>query len=153
MEMISAAEGRREGPVFGLHELILDDFAEGGVCSSAHQLADGKHSEGGDKNEERAGNDAWTGEWKNHGLEGFEGSGGFDKKALEFFDGGVEGKDEEGGIGINQAKDTGAWGLEKLERFNDEAGGWEEAVEEVAGVCWLERCPFCPLDGLFGGVW
>ena len=29
----------------------------------------------------------------------------------------------------------------------------KEAVEEVAGVCWLERCPFCPLDGLFGGVW
>jgi hypothetical protein len=39
-------------------------------------LADGKHSESGDKNEEGAGNDAWSGEWENHVLKGFEGSGG-----------------------------------------------------------------------------
>ena len=90
-------------------------------------------------------------------MKGFEGSGGeveggLDKKVLEFFDGAVDGKDEEGEIGINQAKDNGAWGVEQLEGFNDEAGGWEETVEEAAGVCRLDRCPFCPLDGLFGGV-
>ena len=135
----------------------MDDFAEGEGFSSAHQLADGKHSESGDKNEAGAGNDSWSGEWENHGLKGFEGSGvevegGLDKKVLEFFDGAVDGKDEEGEIGINQAKDNGAWGVEQLEGFNDEAGGWEETVEEAAGVCRLDRCPFCPLDGLFGGV-
>ena len=119
--------------------MILDDFADGWGCSSAHQLADGKHAEGGDKNEEGTGDDSWSGEWKNHVLKGFEGSGaevegGFDEEVLEFFDGAVDGKDEEGEIGIDQAEDNGAWGVEKLEGFDDEVGGLEEAVEEAVGA-------------------
>ena len=56
------AEGGAEGPVAGLHELVLDDFADGGVGAAAHEFGDGKHADGRDEDEEDAGDDAGPGE-------------------------------------------------------------------------------------------
>ncbi len=58
VEMISAAEGNADGPVFGLHELILDDFAEGGVVPPPINWLMANILRAGTKNEEGAGNDA-----------------------------------------------------------------------------------------------
>ena len=133
------AEGGAEGPVAGLHELVLDDFADGGFGAAAHELADGKHADGRDEDEEDAGDDAGLGEGKDDFLERPHGpcaeiEGGFDEGVVEFFHGAIDGQDKEGQVAIDEAEDHGAGGVEHLEGFLDEMGVLEEAVEQAIGA-------------------
>jgi len=49
------AEGGAEGLVVGPGELVLDDFADGGIGPAAHQVGDGEHGDGLEKDASNGG--------------------------------------------------------------------------------------------------
>lgn len=128
-------EGGSEGLVPCAGELILDDFADGGVGTTAHEGGDGVHGDGGNKNKESACGDAGLGKGNDDAGKSAERAcpkvvGGFHEGVIEFFDAGVDGENHKREIVVNEAEDDGEGGVHHGEGSGQNVGREKETIDE-----------------------
>ena len=130
------SKGGAEGLVAGPGELVLDDLADGGISPASHQVGDGKHGDGRNKNEEDAGGNTGLGEGKDDlaedaGRAGPEVIGGFDQRTVELFHAGVNGENHEREEVVNQPENDREGCVHESDGRAGDLEGHEQGVEQT----------------------